>query len=61
MEKENVVSEDSQLVNFDIPSKNIAKLDNNSPIINAIKIFQKKPSIGKLRSHIRPNSVFSFD
>ena len=61
MEKENVVSEDSQLVNFDIPSKNIAKLDNNSPIINAIKIFQKKPSIGKLRSHIHPNSVFSFD
>ena len=34
---------------------------DNDPTISAIKTFEKQPNIRKIKGHMHPNSVFSFD
>lgn len=46
----------------DFPRENKVKMDND-PTIIAIKTFEKQPNMKrhKMKRHIHPNSVFSFD
>ena len=44
----------------DTPKENKAKMDNDS-IIDAMEIIEKHPSMRKIKGHMEPKSVFSFD